>query len=252
MFSVPARAPLVDGGPRGDHGPAMRDRHVLITGGSGGLGTAVTALALARGARVTVPVVDERQAAQLRAALGADADQVAQPRADLRDEADVARVVDGMERVDAVLHLVGGFAMGDTDAQSIEGFREQLELNLVTTFLVVKHGLRRMKQAGYGRIVAVGSRAAVEPAPRMAAYAAAKAGVVALVRSVAEETRELDITANCVLPSIIDTPANRAAMGDAKAHEWVTPERLAESILFLASEAAGDLRGTTLLVYGRA
>ena len=74
---------------------------------------------------------------------------------------------------------------------------------------------------------------------------------MAMVRSVAEETRELDITANCVLPSIIDTPGNRAAMGDAEADKWVKPARLAESIAFLASDAAGDLRGATLPVYGR-
>lgn len=232
-------------------GAAMKDRHVLLTGGSGGLGTAVTALFLARGARLTVPVVDERQAAYLRAALGDAADRIAQPRADLRSEADVQQVVDGMDRVDVVVHLVGGFAMGDTDQQSLEGFRGQLELNLVTAFLVIKHGLRRMKEGGYGRIVGVGSRVAVEPAPRLAAYAASKAGLVALVKSVAEETRDLDITANCVLPSVIDTPANRAAMGDAEASRWVRPERLAESIAFLASEAAGDLRGATLPVYGR-
>jgi NAD(P)-dependent dehydrogenase (short-subunit alcohol dehydrogenase family) len=229
----------------------MKDRHALITGGSGGLGTAVTALVLARGAHVTVPVVDDRQAGYLRAALGDAAERVAQPRADVRREADVQRVIDGMPRVDVVVHLVGGFAMGDTDAFAVEGFREQLELNLVTAFLVVKHGLRRMKEHGYGRIVTVGSRAAVEPGPQQAAYAAAKAGVVALTRSVAEETRALDITANCVLPSIIDTPANRAAMGDAEASKWVAPARLAEVIAFLGSAAAGDLRGAALPVYGR-
>jgi NAD(P)-dependent dehydrogenase (short-subunit alcohol dehydrogenase family) len=229
----------------------MRERHVLVTGGSGGLGTAVTALFLARGARVTVPVVDDRQAGYLRAALGDDAERVAQPRADLRDEADVRRVVDAMERVDAVVHLVGGFAMGDTDATELDGFRQQLELNLVTAFLVIKHGLRRMKQGGYGRIVGVGSRAALEPSARLAAYTASKAGLVGMIKSIAEETRELDVTANCVLPSIIDTPANRAAMGESEASKWVRPERLAEVIAFLASEAAGDLRGATLPVYGR-
>lgn len=229
----------------------MKDRHVLITGGSGGLGTAVTGLLLARGAHVTVPVVDDRQAGHLREALGTAADAVALPHADLRQEADVQRVVEGMKRVEVVVHLVGGFAMGDTDTFAVEDFRGQLELNVVTAFLVIKHALRRMKEASYGRIVTVGSRAAVEPGPQLAAYAAAKAGVVALTKAVAEETRTLDITANCVLPSVIDTPANRAAMGERDADLWVKPARLAEAIAFLASEAAGDLRGSTLPVYGR-
>lgn len=229
----------------------MRDHHVLITGGSGGLGTAVTALFLERQAHVTVPVVDERQQEYLRRDLGDDAARVAQPRADLRDEADVQRVIDGMERVDAVVHLVGGFAMGATDGFALDDFRGQLELNVVTAFLVIKHGLRRMKERGYGRIVTVGSRAAVEPAAQMAAYSAAKAAVVALTRSVAAETTALDITANCVLPSVIDTPANRAAMGEDEAHKWVAPRRLADAIAWLASEGAGDLRGTAVRIYGR-
>lgn len=229
----------------------MKDRYALITGGSGGLGTAVTAHLLAQGARITVPVLDDRQAGYLREALGDAAEQVAQPRANLLEEADVQRVIEGMPRVDVAVHLVGGFAMGDTDTFALADFRGQLDLNVVTAFLVIKHALRRMKEGGYGRIVTVGSRAALRPGPQQAAYAAAKAGVVALTQSVAEETRTLDITANCVLPSVIDTPANRAAMGDANAHQWVKPERLAEAIAFLASEAAGDLRGTTLPVYGR-
>lgn len=231
--------------------PSMRDRHVLITGGSGGLGTAVTAVLLDRGARVTVPVFDDRQIQYLREALGDRADQVQTPRADLRDEASVQAVLDGMERVDVAVHLVGGFAMGPTETFAVDDLRGQLELNVVTAFLVLKHSLRRMKEHGYGRIVTVGSRAAVEPAGQLAAYGAAKAAVIALTKSIAEETRDLDITANCVLPSVIDTPANRKAMGDDDAHKWVTPQRLAESIAFLASEAAGDLRGTTLPVYGR-
>ncbi|MCA9705843.1 MAG: 3-oxoacyl-ACP reductase FabG [Myxococcales bacterium] len=229
----------------------MRDRHVLITGGSGGLGTAVTALFLARGAQVTVPVASERQQEYLRRDLGDDADRVPQPLADLRVEADVQRVLDAMPQVDAVVHLVGGFAMGPTEGFGAEDFRGQLELNVVTAFLVIKHALRRMKEGGYGRIVTVGSRAAVEPAAQLAAYSASKAAVLALTRSVAAETADLDITANCVLPSVIDTPANRAAMGESEAHKWVPPGRLAETIAWLASEGAGDLRGTAVRVYGR-
>lgn len=229
----------------------MRDRHVLITGGSGGLGTAVTALFAERGATVTVPMFDEGQRKPLRDALGAAAEAIAQPVVDLRDEPAVRAMIDAMPRVDVLVHLVGGFAMGPTDEFAVDDLRHQLELNVVTAFVVIKHALRRMKEGGYGRIVTVGSRAAVEPSAGLAAYGAAKAAVIALTRSVAEETRELDITANSVLPSVIDTPANRAAMGDAEASKWVTPQRLAEAIAYLGSEAAGDLRGTTLPVYGR-
>ena len=107
-----------------------------------------------------------------------------------------------------------------------------------------------MKENDYGRIVTVSSRAALEPAGQMAAYSASKAGVIALTRSIAEETRDSNITANTVLPSIIDTPANREAMGEKNAHNWVKPESLAEIICFLASEKAGDLRGAAVPVYG--
>lgn len=229
----------------------MKDRHVLITGGSGGLGTAVTALFLEREAQVTVPVANERQQAYLRKALGDNVQRVAQPHADLLDEASVQRMIDGMERVDAVVHLVGGFALGATDTFALDDFRQQLDLNVITAFLVIKHALRRMKEAGYGRIVTVGSRAALEPGAQMAAYSAAKAAVVAMTRSVADEVCELDITANTVLPSVIDTPANRAAMGEDEAHKWVAPRRLAEAIAWLASEGAGDLRGAAVRIYGR-
>ena len=107
-----------------------------------------------------------------------------------------------------------------------------------------------MWESGYGRIVTVSSRAALEPAPQMAAYSAAKAGIIALTRSIAQETRGSNITANTVLPSIIDTPANRESMGESNAHRWVKKESLAEILCFLASEKAGDLRGAVIPVYG--
>jgi NAD(P)-dependent dehydrogenase (short-subunit alcohol dehydrogenase family) len=101
-----------------------------------------------------------------------------------------------------------------------------------------------------GRIVTVGSRGAVQPGAQLAAYCASKAGVVALTQAIAAETKGTNITANTVLPSTIDTPANRAAMGAENADQWVSPESLAGVICFLASEAAGDLRGAAIPVYG--
>ncbi len=228
----------------------MRDRHVLITGGSGGLGCHVTAAFVNAGAHVTVPMFEPEQEHQLCASVGANFDDVRLVAADLRDEASVTSLLASMPKVDAVVHLVGGFAMGPTVDFAVDDARTQLELNVVVAFAVIKHALRRMVPAGYGRIVTVGSKSAVLPVAQQAAYSASKAGLVALTKAVAEETRGTGVTANAVLPSIIDTPANRAAMGEAQAHRWVTPARLAQTILYLASEAAGDVRGAAVPVYG--
>lgn len=228
----------------------MRDRHVLCTGGTGALGSRVTIALVRRGARVTVTVHSAAERERLVADLGALASHVVFADADLRDEAQVAALADGMPRLDALVQIVGGFGMGPTDEFSLDQYRNLVDLNLTITFLAVKHALRRMKNAAYGRIVTVASRAALEPAGDSAVYSACKAAVLAFTRAVAEETKHVGITANCVLPSIIDTPANRKAMGEADAHKWVRPERLAETIAFLASEEAGDLRGSAIQVYG--
>ena len=155
-----------------------------------------------------------------------------------------------MGRVDVLIHLVGGFAMGKTHEYSFADWQRDFDLNLNTTFLVCKHSLGKMLQNGYGRIVTVGSRGAVEPAGQLAAYCASKAGVVGLTKAIADETKGTNITANVVLPSIIDTPTNREAMGTQDADKWVKPESLAQVICFLASEAAKDVRGAAVPVYG--
>ncbi len=224
----------------------------MCTGGAGGLGSKVTTALVRRGARVTVPVYQRKEADRLLADLGPMASHVVLVQCDLREETAVAEMIAGMPRLDALVHLVGGFAMGPTVDFTLEHYREQVDLNLTITFLAVKHALRRMQTGGYGRIVTVASRAALEPSANAAVYAACKAGVLAFTRAVADETRGTNLTANCVLPSIIDTPANRAAMGEADAAKWVKPERLAETIAFLASEEAGDLRGSAITVYGSA
>ena len=228
----------------------MQDKHVLITGGSGGLGCAVTKLALERGAHVVVPIFHERETERLRKVLGGDHDRLSLPEADLSDEGQVSGIISAMPRTDVLIHLVGGFTMGPTHEQSLEQWRAHHDLTLTTTFLCCKHALGRMRTQGYGRIVTIGSKAAKTPMAKMAAYSAAKAGVVALTTVIAEETKGTDVTANCVLPSVIDTPANRDAMGDADAHKWVTPESLAEVICYLASSAARDIRGAAVPVYG--
>lgn len=230
----------------------MQGKHVLITGGTGGLGIGVTTTVLRQGiASLTLPYRSPREIEQLKGRLSpGDVARIQFVATDLLKEAEVEAAINRPDRLDAVIHLVGGFSMGPTHTYDWEQWQADIALNLSTTFLVCKHSLRRMREQGYGRMVTVGSRGAVEPGAQLASYCASKAGVVALTKAIAAETKGTDITANVVLPSIIDTPANRAAMGSEQADQWVKPESLAEVICFLASEAARDVRGAAIPVYG--
>jgi NAD(P)-dependent dehydrogenase (short-subunit alcohol dehydrogenase family) len=229
----------------------MNGKQVLLTGGTGGLGMGVTAEVLGQGADVTIPYHNEKEVERLKGKLAAaEFDRIRFVSANLSNESVVEQLVNDMGRVDVLIHLVGGFSMGKTHEYSFEQWKKDFDLNLNTTFLVCKHSLRKMLEHGYGRIVTVGSRGAVQPGGQLAAYSASKAGVVALTQAIADETKGTNITANTVLPSVIDTPANREAMGSTEADKWVKPESLAQVICFLASEAAKDMRGAAVPVYG--
>ena len=234
----------------------MKDKFVLITGGTGGLGVAVVEQVLNHHPRqVTIPYHDLKSISYLEQRLSPSAfnslDLVA---CDVSQENQVEALINQMPQVDVLIHLVGGFDMGKTDEYSLEAWQRMFDLNLNTTFLMSKYCLQRMKETGYGRIVAVASRGAVQPAGQLAAYGASKAGVCNLMGTIAEETKVkyFDITANTVLPSVIDTPKNREAMGSDNAWSWVSPESLAKVICFLASEDAKDIRGVSIPVYGKA
>jgi NAD(P)-dependent dehydrogenase (short-subunit alcohol dehydrogenase family) len=229
----------------------VRGKTVLIAGGTGGLGVAVTQAALAQGAIVTVTYLVDAELEPVRAAAGAGA-AVTFVKADVGSEAAVQTLIAGLPRVDALIQLVGGFAMSPTAETTLADFQSQLDINLITTFLLCKHVLPKMQLQDYGRIVTIGSRTAVAPSGQTAAYAASKAGVIALTQAIADETRGTGVTANCVLPSVIDTPANRRAMPAADQTRWVKPASLAGVILFLAAEAARDQRGAVIPVYGSA
>jgi NAD(P)-dependent dehydrogenase (short-subunit alcohol dehydrogenase family) len=232
---------------------SMDGKQVLITGGTGGLGTAVTQAALERGAQVVVPYRHDAERDRLQQTLAADLrTRLKLVKADLTDEATVISLVGQMSRLDALIHLVGGFAMGATADYHYSDWKKEFELNTHTTFLLCKHSLKKMQAQNYGRMVTIGSRAAVEPAGQLAAYCASKAAVVALTQAIAAETKGTNITANVVLPSVIDTPANREAMGTDQVDQWVKSATLAQVICFLASEAAIDVRGAAIPVYGNA
>ncbi|MCU0257523.1 MAG: SDR family NAD(P)-dependent oxidoreductase [Solirubrobacteraceae bacterium] len=224
-------------------------RTAIITGGTGGLGAAVTARFLEEGWRVVVPWVAEAELERVPPRDGLEL-----VRADLFDPgsaAAVARAAGASTR--AVVNLVGGFAAGgrlhETSADVLD---EQLRLNLRPAWLVTAAALPAMLAAGEGAIVCVSSRAALRPFPGGAAYAVAKRAVLGLVDALHAEYAGDGIRANAVLPSVIDTPGNRAAMPDADPATWVPPARLAATIAYLCSPGAADTSGAHVPVYGRA
>jgi NAD(P)-dependent dehydrogenase (short-subunit alcohol dehydrogenase family) len=154
--------------------------------------------------------------------------------------------------IDALVHALGGFAGGQpVETTDDAAWESMIAINLRSAFLIARAVLPHMIEAGYGRIVAVGSRTGVEPAAGLSAYGVSKAGLNALIRTIALETRDKGITANVVLPSTIDTPANRKAMPKADFSRWVSPEKIAQQILWLCSEAASDTSGALIPIYGR-
>src|SRR6202142_3431296 len=214
-------------------------RVVLIAGASGALGTVVTQAFLEAGASV--------------AAVSRSGSEIS---ADLTRPDEAARAVQTVlsrfKRLDVLLHLAGGFE-GDTPvAQTDDGvWTRMFDLNLNAAFYCARAALPAMIEARYGRIVAIGSKTAVEPVATLAAYGASKAALVALVRTIALEVKRSGVTANVVLPSVIDTPANRAASPGDDFSRWVRPESIARLLLWLASDAAADVNGAVVPIYGR-
>jgi NAD(P)-dependent dehydrogenase (short-subunit alcohol dehydrogenase family) len=228
-------------------------RSALVTGGTGGLGAAVVARLLDDGWRVVVPWVAERELERVERRDGLELVQ-----ADLLEPDSVAAAVAlaaGAEGAPlrAVVNLVGGFAQGARVAEtSVEDFYAQLRLNLRPTYLVTQAALPHLVAAGGGSVVCIGSRAAVQPFSGAAGYVASKAAVIAFAQAVAVEYRDEGVRCNALVPSVIDTPANRAAMPDADPTRWVAPAQLAATIAFLCSDDGAATSGAAIPVYGRA
>ncbi len=228
-------------------------RSALVTGGTGGLGTAVVTRLLDDGWRVVVPWVAERELERVQQRPGLELVE-----ADLFEPAPVAAAValaadDAGAPLGAVVNLVGGYAQGARVAEApIEDFEAQLRLNLRPTYLVTQAALPHLVAAGGGAVVCVGSRAALQPFAGAAGYVVAKAAVIAFAQTVAVEYRDERVRCNTILPSVIDTPANRAAMPDADWARWVAPAQLAGEIAHLCSDDAAAVSGAVVPVYGRA
>jgi NAD(P)-dependent dehydrogenase (short-subunit alcohol dehydrogenase family) len=229
-----------------------RDRHVVVTGGTGALGSAVVAALAEAGAVCHVPYLVAAEAEHFPLRDHAKVKLVA--GIDLTDETAVARLYGGVPALWASIHLAGGFAMSAVAKTTKAELMKQIDLNLVTAFLSCAAAVNAMTRTGAGgRIVNVAARPALEwrSGAGMAAYTASKAGVAALTAALAEEVVQSGILVNAVAPSIMDTPANRAAMPQADYTAWPKVEEVAATILFLASSDNRVTRGGVVPVYGR-
>jgi NAD(P)-dependent dehydrogenase (short-subunit alcohol dehydrogenase family) len=225
-------------------------RTVVVTGGAGGIGTVAVAAFVAAGWRVVAPVRPGRSAALPEGATPVEAD--------LTDVADVAAAIeaaagDPAAPLRAVVNLAGGYRPGQVVAETPWPEVESLlTANLRPAYLVTAAALPHLVAAGGGSVVSVASRAALTPYPTSAAYSIAKAAVLTFAEAVAADYKQQNVRSNTILPSVVDTAANRSAMPDADFSRWVPAEAVARTILFLASDDSAPTTGARIPMYARA
>jgi NAD(P)-dependent dehydrogenase (short-subunit alcohol dehydrogenase family) len=226
----------------------MQGKVVLITGAKGGLGTDVTQAFLASGATVIGTSRSIRQTdfpQQNFTAISADITQSEATR-EL-----VAQVTERFKRIDVLVHVMGGFAAAKIHETDDETWNKMRDLNTTSGFNIAREVIRQMRQAGGGRIIAIGSLAAADVHAGLGAYVASKSALTVLFRTIALENLDANITSNIILPGTMDTPANRTAMPGADPSKWVQPADVARIALFLARPEAAQINGAVIPVYGR-
>jgi NAD(P)-dependent dehydrogenase (short-subunit alcohol dehydrogenase family) len=235
------------------------DRVVIITGASGGVGRTVTARWLAAGARILAVGQGQQGLDALRTELPADTlPRFATFAGDIATEDGAAGMAEAAQSAfgtpaDTLIHLAGGFDMGQIDAPDApKTWEKMLAVNLDSAFYTYRAVLPGMRARKGGWIVGLGSRAALRPFGGGAAYAASKAGLIALTQALSEESKGDGVHVNVILASTIDTPVNRAAMGEGDAPKWVRPDDIADATLHLCSERARAVHGATLELYAEA
>jgi NAD(P)-dependent dehydrogenase (short-subunit alcohol dehydrogenase family) len=226
----------------------MKDKVVLVTGANGGLGIHVTQAFLGAGAKVVGTSPRIQQSDFDSPNFVAMAGEISS--ADIA-KALVAQVVKRFGRLDVLAHSIGGFAGGQSIADTDDAtFQRMFDLNVNSGFHILRAAIPPLRATSDGRIIAIGSRAALEPGAGVGAYSAAKAAMVSMVRTAALENKDAGLRANVILPGTMDTPANRKAMPNADTSKWVRPAAVASLIVWLAGDAGRDVNGAAIPVYG--
>jgi NAD(P)-dependent dehydrogenase (short-subunit alcohol dehydrogenase family) len=225
----------------------MEGKIIVVTGASGALGKVVVTSALAKGARVAA--IDHAAST-----ITPTPERIELGGVDLTDPLQAAKAIDAAAshfgKLDALINIAGGFAIETTADGDPKTWQRMYALNVLTALNASRSAIPRLAASGAGRIINIGAMGALQAGAGMGAYAASKAGVHRLTEALAAEWKG-KITVNAVLPSTIDTAANRASMPNADFTKWVRPEELAEVILFLASDGASAVTGALLPVNGR-
>jgi NAD(P)-dependent dehydrogenase (short-subunit alcohol dehydrogenase family) len=225
---------------------------VLVTGGTGALGVAVLGELLHHGYPVTATWIVDRERERVEADFPGE-ERLTLVQADVMDEQAVLEAVESVDELGAVVNLVGGFsAPGLVHESGIEEFENMLRLNLRPAFLLAHAAMPRLVAAGGGSFVCVSARPALRPFPGAAGYVTAKAAVLAFIQALDVEYRGSSVRSNAILPSVIDTAANRAAQPDADHSKWVPPQQIAKVVRFLVSDDSEPTSGAAIPVYGLA
>ncbi len=227
---------------------SLQGQVAIVTGASGALGSDVAKSLLTAGA--TVVAVDRANAGSASQESG-----LTRFSANLTDAREVKQLIASVfakfGRIDVLVHVMGGFAGGASVAETDDAtWQKMMDINLNAAFYVLRAVVPVMRQAEHGRIIAIGSRQAVQPAAGVGAYSASKAALVSLVQTVALENTDKNIRANVILPGTMDTPANRASMPKANLAKWVSTSHVADLVVMLAGDVGVEINGAAIPVYG--
>lgn len=228
---------------------------VLITGGTGALGREASLAFLKSNATAAITHVTDREISQLESTLGSLMSKVMLLKADIGDEQQVKKMVSDVVkkygRIDILINVVGGYVGGKKVTEMTEKEWDlMMHLNLKTAFLISKHVVEQMVKQGSGKVVHVAARLGLKGIAGNSAYGASKSGLIRLVESLSDEVKDKNINVNCIMPSIIDTGANRKDMQGADFSKWVKPSEIARVMLFLTSDDSKQIHGAAIPVYG--